>query len=211
MKLYIILYIGRNFIKNDLRDHLGQLIVVGDFSVEKDLSFSVRLNNFYPTLTYDKGGQKNLTTEDKNIPINITVFKLAEWCKNSSIPSLKLLLLAKLASSGLMKTEARHDWKTLEDRKMRLIERTLCGGGANITTHIYKAPEQIQFLVLENSNNCSGERDLDFLVASQRQPLPAHSLPALNRSLVVAVGVRCVEHSPAELGDQHLMDWLYIK
>ena len=216
MKFYI-LYIVRNFIKNDLRDNLGQLIIVGDFSLEKDLSFNVTLNNFYPTLTYHKGGQKNLTTEDKDIPMNITVFKLADTCRNSSISSLNLLLLAKLASSGQMKTKDSHDWKTLEDEEMRLIERTLCGSGApNITTHIYRAPEppassKIQFLVLENSNNCCEERDIHFLVANQRQHLMAHSLTALNSSLSVVVGVRCVDHSEEEVGDQHLMEWLYIK
>lgn len=202
----------RDFIKNDLRKHLGQVIVIGDFSVVKDLSFTVPLNNFYPTLTYDKGGMRRLTTEDKNIPMNITVFKLSEPCRNSSISSLNLLLLAKLASSGQMKTEAGNDWKTLEESEMKLIERILCGeGGPNVTTHIYQASDQIQFLVLENSNNCCEERDFHFLVANQRQHLLAHSLTALNSSLSVVVGVRCVDHSEEEVGDQHLMEWLYIK
>ena len=95
---------------------------------------------------------------------------------------------------------------------MKLIESILCGGGGGppITTHIYPALDQIQFLVLENSNNCSSERDLQFLVANQRQQLRSHSLAALNSSLAVWVGVRCVDHSQAELADQHLMEWLYI-
>ena len=203
------LIIVRDYIKNDLKKHLGQVIVIGDFSVVKDLSFSVPLNNFYPTLTYDKGDMRGLTTEDKNIPMNITVFKLAEPCRNSSLSSLNLLLLAKLANSGQMKTEAGHDWKTLEDREMRLIESRLCG--PSITTHIYPASDQIQFLVLENSNNCSAEKDFHFLVANQRQHLSSHSLVSLNSSLAVVVDVRCVEHSQGELEDQHLMEWLYIK
>ena len=205
------LIIVRDYIKNDIKNYLGQVIVIGDFSVVKDLSFSVPLNNFYPSLTYDKGDISRLTTEDKNIPMNITVFKLAESCRNSSMSSLNLLLLAKLGNSGQMKTEAGHDWKTLEDTEMRLIERRLCGGGPSITTHIYPASDQIQFLVLENSNNCSAERDFHFLVANQRQHLRSHSLGALNSSLAVVVGVRCVEHSQGELEDQHLMEWLYIK
>ena len=143
--------------------------------------------------------------------MNITVFKLAEPCRNASMSSLNLLLLARLARSGQMKTEAGHDWKTLEESEMRLIESILCGGGPPITTHIYPASDQIQFLVLENSNNCSGERDFHFVVANQRQQLLAHSLAALNHSLSVVVGVRCVDHSQEELGDQHLMEWLYIK
>ena len=144
--------------------------------------------------------------------MNITVFKLAQSCRNASIPSLNLLLLARLASSGQMKTEAGQDWKTLEESEMRLIESILCGaGGSSITTHIYPASDQIQFLVLENSNNCSEERDFHFLVANQRQHLMAHSLAALNSSLRVVTGVRCVEHSQEEVGDQHLMEWLYIK
>ena len=144
--------------------------------------------------------------------MNITVFKLAQSCRNASIPSLNLLLLARLASSGQMKTEAGQDWKTLEESEMRLIESILCGaGGPSITTHIYPASDQIQFLVLENSNNCSEERDFHFLVANQRQHLMAHSLAALNSSLRVVTGVRCVEHSQEEVGDQHLMEWLYIK
>ena len=197
------------------------MIVIGDFSVVKDLSFSVSLNNFYPTLTYDKGDLRSLTTEDKNIPMNITVFTLAQSCRNSSMSSLNLLLLAKLANSGQMKTEAGRAWKTLEDTEMRLIESRLCcgggdggggdGGGPNVTTHIYPASGQIQFLVLENSNNCSAERDFHFLVANQRQRLRSHSLAALNSSLTVVVGVRCVDHTQEELGDQHLMEWLYIK
>ena len=185
------------------------MIVIGDFSVVKDLSFSVPLNNFFPTLTYDKG--HSLTTEDKNIPMNITVFQLGEPCRNSSLSSLNLLLLARLANSGQMKTESGHGWKTLEDPEMRLLESTLCGGGSsNVTTHVYPAPDQIKFLVLENSNNCSSERDLQFLVGNQRQQLRSHSLAALNSSLTVLVGVRCVDHSQAELTDQHLMEWLYI-
>ena len=102
------------FIKNVLREHLGQVLVVGDFSVREDLSFNLSLNMFYPTLTYDKGGRRSLTEEDKNIPMRITMIKLPDQCRHCSVNSLSLLLLARFANSGLMRTEEGWSWTTLD-------------------------------------------------------------------------------------------------
>ena len=194
-----------------LRQYLGQVLVVGDFSVSEDLNFSLSLNDFYPTVTYDKGGRRSLTEEDKNIPMNITLFKLPDTCRNCSVASLNLLLMAKFANSGQMKTSSGMGWTTLEEEELRTVETLLCG--PDITTHSYVSSDsQIEFLVLENSNKCSTELDVQFVVANQRQSLTApHSLSALNASKTVRLVSRCVHHTQSEIEDQNLMEWLYLK
>ena len=166
---------------------------------------------FYPTLTYDKGGRRSLTEEDKNIPMRITMMKLPDQCRHYSVNSLSLLLLARFANSGLMRTEEGWSWTTLEDERMRLIETLLAG--QNVTTHSYvSSDEEIEFLVLESCDTRSRELDFQFLVANQRESLTvAHSLSALNSTKTIRMVSRCVDHRQVEIEDQHLMEWLYLK
>ena len=166
---------------------------------------------FYPTLTYDKGGRRSLTEEDKNIPMMITMMKLPNQCRHCSVNSLSLLLLARFANSGLMAAEEGWSWTTLEDERMRWIERLL--SGPNVTTHSYiSSDDQIEFLVLESCDTRSRELDFQFLVANQRESLTvAHSLSALNSTKTIRMVSRCVDHSQVEIEDQNLMEWLYLK
>ena len=200
--------------KNTLRKHLGQQEVLGVFDEVKDTTFQINLNDYFPSVTYSrmkgKDPEDDKTYEDKNIPINLTVFQLSEKCSIASDNSLNLILLLRFASSGLMKTSEKTPWITLELDKVRVLENIVCQ--PSVVTHTWETDKNITFLVLVNQGKKSKANDinLNFQVSNQRDRLvKPHKLVALNDTQEVVVMVRHVKHSQQETENWQLMMWLY--
>ena len=108
-------YEQRNYIKNILKNNLGQQLVGGDTDIEDDITVRVQLNDFFPSVEYEKQrpGRRGQTLEDKNIPVAVTLFQLTPACGRRPRTARDLVILSKFASSGLMRTREDTPWVTL--------------------------------------------------------------------------------------------------
>ena len=199
----------RGYVKDVLRKNLGQNIVAGSFSISQDKTLSLQMNEFFPTVVYDKVSitQNSSLREDKNLSINVTIFKIKRNCKRKVV---NLILLMKYASSGRMKTKEGDHWRTYHDDQE--LEQLLC----QPSTFLHTFPDhsnQVMNLVLMNSSQCRDEHEnIQFLVANQRENLyRKHKLRSLNVTFQVKVQFHCVAHSREEIKNKNLMNWLYIQ
>ena len=206
-------YEFRDYVKNILRENLGQTIIGGSFTISEDKTFSVDLNSFFPTITYDikrinnsrlkfkRYRSRSHTLESKNIPMKILMFKMSKNCSYSETKK-NLIILLKYAATRTMKNKVSF-WTSLENN--------ICKD--NIVVHSY--PQQIGdviFLILENSTKCNKYEDFNFPVFNQRKDLyDSHRLGELNKTLNFSLIFRCVRHSSNEIRSKNLMQWLYIR
>ena len=209
-------YEFRDYVKNILRENLGQHIIGGSYSISEDKTFNMDLNSFFPTISYDIKGinrsrsklarykSRSQTLENKNIPMKIYIFKMSKYC-NNSISKKNLILLMKYATTISMRNK-ESSWPNLESNIYK----------DNIVVHPYQQENgDMKFLVLENSSNCDTTdryQDFNFHVSNQRKDLyDSHRLGELNKILNITVLFRCVSHSNNEIISKDLMQWLYIR
>ena len=206
-------YEFRDYVKNILRENLGQHIIGGSYSISEDKTFNMDLNSFFPTISYDIKGinrsrlklarykSRSQTLENKNIPMTIYIFKMSKYC-NNSVSKKNLILLIKYATTISMRNK-ESSWTNLESN--------ICKD--NIVVHPYQQENgDLKFLVLENSTKCGTIQDFKFDVSNQREDLyDSHRLGELNKILNITVLFRCVSHRINEIRSKDLMQWLYIR
>ena len=209
-------YEFRGYVKNILRENLGQHIIGGSFSISADKTFNMDLNSFFPTISYDIKGinrsrsmlarfkSRSQTLENKNIPMTIYIFKMSKYC-NNSVSKKNLILLIKYATTISMRNK-ESSWTNLESN--------ICKD--NIVIHPYQQENgDMKFLILENSTNCDTTdryQDFNFHALNRRKDLyDSHRLGELNKILNITVLFRCVSHSSNEIKSKDLMQWLYIR
>ena len=188
--------------------------MLGVFDDFEDRTYQIHLNQFFPSVSYskmkDKEPEEDPTYEDKNIPINVTVFQLPEICSNASENAINLILLLKFASSGSMKTSVKTPWITIESSEVKVLIDIVCQ--PSVVTHAMATDKNITFLVLVNHKKETQieDRCLSFQVANQRDRLQKyHKIVAMNNTREVIVMVRYVKHSQQEIENLQLMMWLY--
>ena len=174
----------------------------------------IYLNNYFPTFTYTrqklKKPEDDLTYEDKNIPINLTTFRLPTKCSAASEDSLNLILLMKYASGGLMRRIDGSPWISLSPEKVASLVDIICQPAA--VTHMAITDMTISFLVLINQERQDKDKRLRFTVSNQRDRLTKeHRMPAINKTLEVSLSVLYVSHSQEEVLNRELMLWLYAR
>ena len=106
-----------NYVKNTLSKGLGDRIFGVDPALEDEKTVDIVLNDFFPSVEYDKKDitglhdDRSKAYEDKNIPLRVTIFPLSRECSGASKNVKDLIILMKLAMSGLMKKKDDSSWR----------------------------------------------------------------------------------------------------
>ena len=207
-------FLCRNYLKNTLKKNLGQQEVFGFFGKMEEKTEQIYLNNYFPSFTYTrqrfKAPEDDLTYEDKNIPINLTLYHLPAKCSNASENSLNLILLMKYASGGLMRRVEGSPWISLIPEKVESLVDIICQPAA--VTHMAITEKTISFVVLINQKMQGQDRRLSFTVSNQRDRLTKeHRMSAMNKTIEVSLSILFVSHSQEEVLNRELMLWLYAR